>query len=337
MGLRVPAYEIRVGGDDLSETVRRHLREIRLASSSDQASDTLEIMVADADGRLTVPPAEREITVALGYADAGVVNMGIYYHTESDQELAPRSITIRATAADFRRRSTLKAPRRRAWDETSLGTLVSSIASEHGYTGVVHPSLAGVVIPHIDQTSESDLHLLRRMAKQYGAMLKAVAGRIVLAPRGRGRSAGTNQSLPVVRYAPGRRAAAEQNVLSARVTVRGRPRYGSVTAAWYDFEGAELQHVTAGSGGPVYQLREPFPDREQAEAAAAGRLDRLSRQEKELDMTVEGEPRLVSESVVELEGWPDDVSRWSVLRAEHTVSKASGYRTRITAEPVKGS
>ena len=52
-------------------------------------------------------------------------------------------------------------------------------------------------------------------------------------------------------------------------------------------------------------------------------------------MSVSGNPALVSEAVLALRGWPDPAgSRWSVLRAEHTLSKQRGYVTSVTAEPI---
>ena len=337
MGLRIPAFELRAGGADVTAVIKAHLLTLRLTITSDRASDTLEFELSDSANRLAAPTAERELEVALGYEDAGLTAMGIFFHSESEIQLAPRRLTVRATAADFRRRSSLKAPRRRSWDRVALGDLVRRIAGEHGYTARVHPRLAGVVIPHIDQTAESDLHLLRRIARQYDATTKAAGGHLVFEPRGIGRSAGADRPLATVEYVPGSPPGSEQAVLSARYTVKGRPRYGSVVAAYQDVAaGGQPVHVRAGTGEPIYQLGKPLPDREQAEAAASAKLARLTRQTRELELSVSGNPLLVSEAVVALRQWPTpEGSRWTILRAEHTLSKARGYTTSITAEPVE--
>ncbi len=334
MGVRTPAFEVIAGGADVTRLVRDSLLNLRLAITSDRTSDTLEIELSDADAKLALPAAEREMRVSIGYEDAGLVGMGVYYHDESEIDLEPRRLVVRATAADFRRRSTLKAPKRRAWDNVSLGDLVATIAAEHDYRGAVPPSLSGIVIPHIDQTAESDLHLLRRLSRQYDATFKAVGGSLVFAPRGSGRTALSGQTMPTVRLAPGARRAGERSVLSARYAVKGRPRFGAVVAGYQDVASASFVHVKAGAGEPVYEIREPLPDRAQAEAAAAARLGRFARQTKELDLTVPGDPRLVSEAVLELEDWPEPgIGQWTILRADHNLSKGRGYTTRVTAEP----
>ena len=336
MGLRTPAFKVEAGGRDVTRAVDERLVELRVTLTSDRASDTLELDLEDTAGELAIPTAERELRVSLGYRNSALVPMGVYYHDESERQLVPRRLTVRATAADFRRRSSLKAPKRRSFDDVTLGALVSTIAAEHGYTGRVAPDLAGIVIAHIDQTAESDLHLLRRLARQYDATTKAAGGYPIFAPRGRGRSAGTGQPLPTIEYAPGQPGDGATAVLSARYAVRGRPRYSAVVASYQDVATAELVHVRAGSGTPAYVTREPYPDRPQAEAAAAARLSRFARQTEEIEMSVPGNPALVSEVVLALRDWPQPgVSRWTVLRAEHALSKQRGYVTSVTAEPAE--
>ena len=332
MGLRTAAFTVETGDGDVTSAVDDRLVELRITLTSDRASDTLEIVLEDAGGELAVPAGERELRVWLGYRGSGLVPMGVYYPRRVRASARPPPPSRYALlSADFRRRSSLKAPRRRSWDNVSLADLVDTIAGEHGYTGRVPPALADIVIAHIDQTAESDLHLLRRLARQYDATAKAAGGYLIFAPRGRGRSAGTDQALPVLEYAPGQRGA---EVMSARYTVRGRPRYSAVVASYHDVSTAELVHVRAGSGTPAYVIREPYPDRPQTEAAAAARLSRFARQTEEVQMSVPGNPALVSEAVLALRDWPHaGVSRWTALRATHTLSKSRGYVTSVTAEP----
>ena len=368
--MRTPAFRVEASGSDVTGLVARHLAELRVTLTSDRASDTVEIDLSDDRHALAIPTAERELRVWLGYEDAGLVPMGVYYHDESEMVLAPSLLTVRATAADLRRRSALKAPRRRAWDNVQLRDLVRAIATEHGYAARVAPDLADVAIAHIDQTAESDLHLLRRLARQYDATVKAAGGYLIFAPRGRGLSAGTDAPLPVVTYAPREREGGDQAVLSARYTVRGRPRYDAVVASYQDVEqggqrdvkvrlrrrrrdaggdDGDVRAVVAGYHDnndvaehlehendllPTFIVREPLPDRAQAVAAATARLLRFARQKEEVELSVPGRPEVVSETVVQLIGWPTaGTSRWTVLRAEHTLGPRQGFISSIVAEP----
>ena len=323
-----PDYRLYAGDADVTQTVRAHLVELRLTLTSDAASDSLAFTLDDVVGALARPAAERELRPRLGYAGSGLAPMGVYYHSETDVALAARRLTVRATAADYRRLSALKAPRTRAFDAVTLGGLVSSIAAEHGYAAAVAPALAAQRLPHVDQTAESDLSLLRRLAKHYDATLKAAGGRLVLMSRGAGRSAVAGALLPV--YV----AEAGANVLSGRVSWRGRPRYASVVASYWDPAAAEMKHVRAGEGSPAFVIREPRPDHDQAAADAAARLARLSRQTAALELSVVGDPSLVAEGRVTTRGWGEGTDgQWTIIRAEHVLSPA-GYRTDVTAERV---
>ena len=322
-----PAFRLDVEGEDVTERVRRHLVDLRVTLTADSSSDTLQITLSDAPGVLARPAAEREVRVSLGYRETGLVAVGVYYHSETDIELVPRRMVLRATAADFRRRSTLKAPKSRAWRATTLGQVVSAIAREHGYEPRVAPALAGAVIGHIDQTAESDMHLLRRLATGYDATVKAAGGYLVMMPRGAARSAGSGTPLPIYTASPD-----GGTVLTGRVSWRGRPKYSSVISGYHDPAAGKLVHVTAGSGDPAFVIREPRPDRAQALAAAAARLARLQRQTAALELSVVGEPTLAAQGRIVTSGWGGGTDgAWTISRVTHALT-ISGYESRVSAE-----
>ena len=327
----IPAYRVIAGNEDITDRLRRFLDEIRVTSTSDRESDTLELTVSDdIDHMIGVPGEARELHVFLGYG-AALTPMGIYYRADVDVELAPRRLVVRATAADLRSRSSLKAPRSRAWSEVTLGSLVADVAGAHGYTSSVDQALANSPIAHVDQAAESDLHLLRRVTRHYDATMKAVAGRLVVARRGAARSAGTGVPLPVTTVpAPKSRTS---TTITGRVTTRGRARYGSVRASYYHAETGAVAHVQAGDQAPAYVIRDPRPDEAQATAAAEAKLMELHRRTGTLEMTIPGDPALVAESPLQMTGWGNTVDGpWIVSRATHALGGKSGYTTEVTAD-----
>ena len=323
-----PAFQLYVEGGDVTDRVRRHLVEVRVTSTSDAASDSLQLTLSDAPGVLARPAAEREVRISLGYRETGLTPLGTYYHSETDVDLVPRRLVLRATAADFRRRSTLKAPRSRTWQATTLGQVVAAIAAAHGYTARVAPPLAGVAFEHIDQTAESDLHLLRRLARPHDATVKAAGGDLVMMPRGAARSAGSDTALPTWTVSP-----EGGTVLTGRVSWRGRPKYDSVVASYHDVRAGALIHVTAGSGAPAFVIREPRADRVQAEADAAARLARLQRRTATLEMSVVGDPALAAEGRIVTSGWGDGTDgTWSISRVVHILTARGAFQSQVSAE-----
>ena len=77
---------------------------------------------------------------------------------EVEHRGAPDVVTIRARSADFR--GTLNSRREGSWHDTTLGAIVEAIASRNKLEASVAPSLAGIKIPHIDQSQESDAKFL---------------------------------------------------------------------------------------------------------------------------------------------------------------------------------
>lgn len=75
-------------------------------------------------------------------------------------------LTIRARSADFR--GTLNSRREESWHDKTLGDIVAVIAARNKLTASVTPALAGIHIPHIDQTQESDARFLTRLANRNG-------------------------------------------------------------------------------------------------------------------------------------------------------------------------
>lgn len=99
----IPAWRLDVEGEDVTDRVREHLVELRVTLTSDTTSDTLQITLSDVLGVLARPAAERELRLSLGYRATGLTALGVYRHSETDVDLAPRRMVLRATAADLTR------------------------------------------------------------------------------------------------------------------------------------------------------------------------------------------------------------------------------------------
>lgn len=330
MGL-TPAYSVIAGADDITSTVRRHLASLQLSSSLDGTADILEIVLDNADGRLAVPEPGRGLQVSIGYKGTALTDMGTYVHVESRLDLAPARLTVRATAADLTRGSEWKTLRTRAWHDLTLGDVVERLASDHGLDATVARSLATEAVAHIDQTAESDLHLLRRLAEHYDAAVQIRADRLTFLPAGPAETAGTGRAIEVMTI--GREA-----IVSASLVQEDRSLYKSVRAIYYDVGESAAFGVTAGEGTPVYELRETYPDHARATAAAQAALDRLTRRSATLEATLDGDPNVVAGTRIRIPSWPQAADRtWSVTSAKHRITAAGAFTTAVESEAVSSS
>ena len=77
-------------------------------------------------------------------------------------------------------------PRREgSWHDTTLGAIVEAIASRNRLEASVAPSLAGIKIPHIDQSQESDAKFLTRLAERNGGEVSVKWENCCFSKRGR--------------------------------------------------------------------------------------------------------------------------------------------------------
>jgi hypothetical protein len=63
---------------------------------------------------------------------------------------------------------------------------VAAIATRNKLTSSVIPELAGIKIPHIDQSQESDAKFLTRLAERNGGEVSVKAGKLLFLKAGRG-------------------------------------------------------------------------------------------------------------------------------------------------------
>jgi len=324
-----PDFKIIADSQDITAKVRDRLIELRVTDEAGQSSDAVTIALDDRDSVIALPRKGASLEVSLGYLGTGVAALGKFTVDETALSGPPDTMTIRGRAADLR--AGLKSPRTRSWDQVTVGDMVAVIAAGHGYSPAVSPDLAAIQLGHLDQTEESDLHLLTRLAARYGAVAKPAGGRLLFVPAGEAKSA-TGKSLPSVALSRG-------DFSRWDVTLADRGRYGSVTAHWHDVTGTgQPQPVTVGEGEPVYTLRGTYRDEAEARAAARAKYEALQRGRGTITAECGGDIRLAAEGVIVVSGIRDGVDgAWSLTHVTHVYSPVVGYRCELQGESPKNS
>lgn len=327
-----PTFKIIANDADVTATIRDRLRSIRVTDEAGTTSDTVEITIADHDPLRPVklPETGAELEVSLGYVGGTLRSMGRFVFDEAEVGGWPSYMTIRCRAApqdkSSRGQKDLQTQKTRSWKAgTTIGAMVKKIAQEHGMQAAVAASLASIALPHTDQTNESDMNLLLRIARRYDAVAKPAAGRLVFAKRGEGESVG-GEKLPRIQIA----ATAATDY---RMTLARRDSPGTVIAYYRDTAKAKRRQVKVGDGDPVKTIRRQFRDKDSAVAGAKAEQSRRARSETSLSISFPGNPDVTAESVLVLGDGFHEAARgeWLVKTAEHYLGP-QGYRTSIDAE-----
>lgn len=300
------------------ESVKDKVISIRLTDESGTIEDVVEIGVDYRDENIATP---NELNIALGYRESEVVPMGIYAVNEVTIQSPPKTLLIKAHATNLK--ISLKKKVSKNWEQITLGNLVKEIAQKHGYGYKVAEEFENVLIPHINQTEESDISLLTKIAIEREAIAKLAGGYILFIPKGQAKSA-TGKVLGTTTIAP-------KDTINWKVhfTVS---RYNSVIAQWYSYEKGETLQEVAGSGEPSYTIQTTiYSNIESALSAANAKLKQLKRNNATLEITMPGNPELFAEAKLNLVGFHQDIDgEWVIDRAEHVID-SSGYRTTLSA------
>lgn len=321
---RTPTYRLTLQGQALSPELDARLMNLRLTDRRGLEADQLDITLSDHDGRLAMPAHGAELYLSLGWKGQPLVDRGTYIVDEVEHSGSPDTLVIRARSADMRQG--LPGKRTQSWDNLVLRDLIDTIAKRHDLEPKVGTTLGGIRIGHIDQTDESDLHFLTRLAERYDAIATVKAGNLLFIPTGQASSA-SGVALPRITLT---RHVGDKH----RYVITDRDAFTGVLAYWNDTVHAERKEVIAGETDNLKRLRPTYASEEDALAAAQSEWQRIQRggAEFRLDLA-EGRPDLYPETPVQLVGWKRQIDEtdWVITELVHTMSD-SAYTMALSME-----
>jgi phage protein D len=293
-------------------------------------SDTVEITLTDhlPYAKLEIPPNGAEIEVSLGYTFERKY-MGLFIADSIELGGPPDLMRISGVASvngtTSSGKTALTDQKNRSWPEgTTVSTLVSTIAGEHGLKPAISESLASIALPHLDQTDESDINLLTRVALDLDAIAKPGGGYLGMFMRGESKTA-SGQDMPTLSITKSQ---------DSRWTYRQslREPAGKVIAVWRDQDAAADIEVTAGDSEPIRRLNKRYASLDAAQRAADAEYKRSQRAGATVSLSLPGDPDLVAEARLVLAGFRQGVDgEWLVTRVTHTID-SGGYRCDVEAE-----
>ena len=296
-------------------------------------SDRLELTL-NIEGLEGLPSMSGKIGLRVGYKESGLVEKGEFAITQRTPVLFPMRLMIVATAAPFSMvdPSSYRQRRSASYGPTTLGALFRQMVERHGFSARVAPALEGIAIAHIDQSNESDMAFITRLAKRYCAVTKPFNELYVLAEAGQVKTLSLKQ-LPEVKLSvtldnrPGDRA-----FITATLNENTRSKYQGSRVTWWDVAAGRQRVVQVGVA-PFKTLRQRCQNEAEARAVAEAELRRAGREGLELLIDCPGNPLLSAEGLLRLdETWPSYMQgRWSITKVVNVGDPVTGYRSSITA------
>lgn len=319
-------YRVTLDGRDLSRLMAPYLIRLSLSESRAEEADTLDIVLDDSRNTFAIPKRGAAIKVAIGWIGEPLVEKGTFTVDEVEHSGAPDIVTIRARSASMT--EAMHERREQSWHGQTLGAIVRAIAARHALKPVVSDALGAIAIAHIDQTHESDMSFLTRLAKRYDAVMNVKDGNLLFMPIGTGKTA-SGRPLPVLELT---RMSGDQH----RYHVAQRESYTAVRAHYHSNVKGKRKSVIVGGDNNrnVKVLPEDYATEAEARAAAKAEFARTQRSQATMDYTLaRGRADVYPEVPVYLNGFKPDIDNesWLVKKVLHELTD-SGYTCTIELE-----
>lgn len=359
-GVLTPDFMLMLDSKDITGNISNRLMSLTMTDNRGFEADQLDIELDDADGLVELPLRGAVLTLYLGWKGFALMGKGSFTVDEVEHHGAPDTVTIRARSADFR--GTLNSRREESWHDKTLGEIVAAIATRNKLTSSVIQELAGIKIPHIDQSQESDAKFLTRLAERNGGEVSVKAGKLLFLRAGRGVTT-SGKAIPQVTIT-------RSDGDSHQFSIADRGAYTGVTAKWLHTKDPKpkkvkikrkpkeqhlraLQHPKAktkkketktpearegeymvGEDDNVFALTTIYATKAQAMRAAQAKWDKLQRGVAEFSIRLAtGRADLYPETPVQVSGFKRviDEQSWTITKVMHSLSN-SGFTTSLELE-----
>lgn len=296
-------------------------------------SDQLKLTV-DLEGLDGLPSLGGRIGLRVGYQESGMIDKGQFVIARRTPFLFPMRVVLVATAAPFEELDAtgFRSRRSASYGPITLGALFRQLTTRHGLSPRVAPDLDGIQIDHIDQSNETDMGFLTRLATRFGGVTKPVNGLYVLARSGQTKSI-SGKPLPDVRLSVTRdNHPGDPAFTAAKVDEESRSKFQGCKSIWWDRAAAKERVVQVGTA-PFRKLGQRHGSEREALAAAISEMRRQEREARNIQIECPGNPLLSAEGLVLLdESWPGFMQgRWSIKKVTSSGSRLNGYRCSISA------
>lgn len=323
--IKTPVCVLTADNKPLNEVITARIMSVTVTDNRANEADELEIELDDSDGKLELPRRGVKINCKLGFLGEELIDKGNFIVDETEWSGTPDKITVRASSANFK--GNITEGKSKSHHRKTFGQISNEIAKNHKLKLVMTAELQSINLHHIDQTNESDLNLLHRLAKQNGAELAVKKDRLLIFKAGSARTA-SGKKLPKITLT---RRDGDQFKYSEQDR---DSNYTGVTAGYQNMGKATRKHARVGEKGKVKRLKGTYANEAEANRAAKAKMAEMKRQKFNFSINMAlGEPKLSTETPVKLTGFKKEIDalNWIVSKATHHYS-TSGLTTQIDLE-----
>lgn len=319
---REAAYEIMVGGIDVSRNFNPILENLLVRLTRGVHSDQAHIQLNDEYGQIAMPGVGAPCEISLGWNDTGIVSCFTGFIDQvrfKGNRHAGRTMIIGAKSYDPT--GEVKSHQEHHKDNSPLSGFMGAAAGKAGVGFSAQGDIAGKFREYWAATSESFLHLGHRIAGEVGANFKIIGNTAYMWP--------INTPL----FAGDCYATWGDNLIDwDLVPVISRPRFGSTKARHYDMKAMKwLESQTGGGGGGGSHMhRSTRADGGEAGDSAGNNAGHSEREGGSGSVLILGFPGAYPESICTVSGVGGGADGgYRIDTVEHLISRGEGFHSHI--------
>jgi phage protein D len=315
---------VTVAGTNITSTLMPVLTSLSVSDKVGTHADTATLSIDDSNGRIVLPQIGAPVTIALGWAGAGVrvVFEGTVDEVKSSGSRgAGRMLTITAKGVDTT--APPKQGQQRHFDDKTIQDILTEAGQAAGITSIdVDPDLASIRRAYVDMRDESFVHLGERLAREIGGNFRIQGTRAILSKRDSRYSAAVTATWGV-------------NLHAWDIAPQlGRTRFSAIRTRWYDTAKAEWNTVETATGldvDAIYADRLPRASEDEANQQNASDQATTRRDKGGGSVTIEGNTEAVPDGLCIIVGArPGIDGAYRIDSVTHSFSRGGGFVSQLS-------
>ncbi|EIX3651000.1 phage protein D [Salmonella enterica] len=329
-----PAYRLVYNQKDITHDVSVYVTSVTYTDKLSGESDEIQVDLEDSEGRWRdawYPGKGDTLTLYMGCAGENLRECGTFSVDEIELSGPPDNVSLRGLATSVT--AALRTKNSRGFENTTLAAIAQRIAGKH------HLQLQGQIEPltldRVTQYDETDLAFLKRLAGDYGYMVKVTHTHIIFSSLD-----ALREAAPVFTFT--RRDISRYSVRDTINRIYKGAKHRSQNSrtkqvVTYQADGGEstttVSAATRGHSTSADTLTLSGRTGNQGTAARRTRaaLNLKNQYQKVATLSMEGNVRLRAGHNVTLTGFGASDGKWLTGSVRHSMTRSGGYTMDVEA------
>ncbi len=310
-----PTFRVLANDKDITEFVNTNTSRIEFIDEEGEQSDEITFEFV---GEYRRPKHGDELKLWLGTKEDGDFFCGLFVvQNPKTKSAEKKSVEVSAVAANFTKG--LKVKRSKTYENVSIKKVASIVAARNDLE--LKSDFDDIYIEHLEQTGESDISFLKRIANEYNAIFAIKNNKLLCLKKIKD----NQKSKDLPRY-----TLEVDNQSYVEIEATDKTLYNSCKAIWRDTKDNEQKSVTVGDGEPVKIIKDSFESMADAKVKAQATLEKANSKTKIGTISCAGFV-LYAGGILDLVGTIEDDGEYHIKKATHSLDE-NGWNVRIEIE-----